>query len=101
MSWTVLGGLLPSLIAISALLIFALRSDATRVALLLRLRPSNWRFGQDPQGRAGMLIVAAAGFVLVAGIGAATSYWGDPPAAPASAGRSGSEGGMLADLKDY
>jgi cytochrome c-type biogenesis protein CcmH/NrfG len=101
MSWTVLGGLLPSLIAISALLIFALRSDAARVALLSRLRPSSWRFGQVLQGRAGILIVAAAGFLLVAGIGAATSYWGTPPDATGSAGRSGSEGGMLADLKDY
>jgi cytochrome c-type biogenesis protein CcmH/NrfG len=101
MSWTVLGGLLPSLIAISALLIFALRSDAARVALLSRLRPSSWRFGQGLQGRAGMLIVAAAGFLLVAGIGAATSYWRNPPDVTGSEGRSGSEGGMLADLKDY
>ena len=101
MSWTVLGGLLPSLIAISALLIFALRSDAARVALLSRLRPSSWRFGQALQGRTGMLIVAAAGFLLVAGIGAATSYWGNSPDVTGSEGRSGSEGGMLADLKDY
>jgi cytochrome c-type biogenesis protein CcmH len=46
------------------------------------------------------LIVATAGFVLVAGIGAAT-YLGDPPAATGSAARSDSNGEVLAELKDY
>jgi len=100
MSWTLLGGLLPSLIAISALLIFALRSDAARLALLSRLRSSSW-FGQGLRGTAGMSIVAAAGFLLVAGIGAATSYFGDPPEVAGSEARSGSDGDTLARLKDY
>jgi tetratricopeptide (TPR) repeat protein len=100
MSWTLLGGLLPSLIAISALLIFALRSDAAKLALLSRLRSSSW-FGQDLRGTAGMSIVAVAGFLLVAGIGAATSYFGDPPEVAGSEARSGSDGDTLARLKDY
>jgi cytochrome c-type biogenesis protein CcmH len=48
------------------------------------------------------LIVAAAGFLLIAGIGAATSYLGDPPEATGSGDtRSESDGEMLARLKDY
>src|SRR5262245_41812365 len=101
MSWTILGWLLPSLIAISALLIFPLRSDAARLALLSRLRLSHWAFGQGLRGTAGTLIVAATGFFLVAGIGATAFYLGDPPEATGSRARSGSEGEMLADLKDY
>jgi len=101
MSFSLLGGLLPSLIAISALLIFAARSDATRLALLSRLRSSNWGFGQNRRGTAATLIVAVAGFLLVAGIGAATSYFGGPPEAGSPNTRSESEGEMLARLKDY
>jgi len=101
MSFTLLGWLLPSLIAISALLIFPLRSDAARLALLSRLRSSGWGFGQDLRGTTGTLIVAAAGFLLVAGIGATAFYLGDPSAATASSARSGSGGEVLADLKDY
>jgi cytochrome c-type biogenesis protein CcmH len=48
-----------------------------------------------------MSIVAAAGFLLVAGIGAATSYFGDPPEVAGSEARSGSDGDTLARLKDY
>ena len=104
MSFTRLGWLLPSLIAISAMLIFALRSDAARLALLSRLRSSGWGFGQDLRGTAGTLMVAAAAFLLVTGFGAAHFYLGDTPEATGSGGtvsRSGSDGGMLADLKDY
>jgi len=102
MSFSLLGGLLPSLIAISALLIFATRSDTERLAFLSRLRSLNWGFGQNRRGSAGTLIVAAAGFLLVAGIGAATSYFGGPPEEAGSANtRSESEGEMLARLKDY
>jgi len=101
MSWTVLGWLLPSLIAISALLIFPLRSEAARLALLSRLRSSRWGFGQDLRGSTGTLIVAATGFLLVAGIGATAFYLGDPPEATGSSARSGSDGEMLTDLKDY
>src|SRR5262249_52782723 len=95
MSFTLLGWLLPSLVAISALLIFALRSDAARPALLSRPRSSIW--GGGP---AGTLIVAAAGFLLVAGIGAASFYLVDAPEATASGAGSGSDGEMLARLKD-
>jgi cytochrome c-type biogenesis protein CcmH len=65
---------------------------AARPALLSRLR----------------LIVTAAAFLLVAGIGAVTSYVVDPPEATASGdttsfspSRSGSDGEMLARLTDY
>jgi cytochrome c-type biogenesis protein CcmH/NrfG len=101
MSFTLLGWLLPSLIAISALLIFPLRSDAARLALLSRLRSSRRAFGRDLRGGAGTLIVAAAAFLLVAGIGATAFYLGDPPAATAPSARSGSSSEVLADLKDY
>jgi cytochrome c-type biogenesis protein CcmH len=102
MSLTLLGWLLPSLIAISALLIFALRSDTSRPALLSRLRSSSWGVGQDFRGAAGTLIVAAAAFLLVAGIGAATFYLGDPPEATGSSlSRSEANDDTLARLKDY
>src|SRR4029077_9722939 len=107
MSFTLLGWLLPSLIAISALLIFPLRSDAARLALLSRLRSSSWGFGQDLRGTPGTLIVAAAGFLLVVGIGVATSYVGPPEATGSgdtisfSRSRSGSDDEMLARLTDY
>ena len=83
-------------------------ADAARPALLSRLRSSSWRFGQDLQGNAGTLIVAAAAFLLVAGIGAVTSYVEDPPEATGSGdttssslSRSESNGEMLARLMDY
>ena len=96
MSLTPLGWLLIiSLVVIPALL----------VALRSRLRPPSRRFGQDLRGTAGTLIAAAAVFLLVAGIGAATSYWRDPPKVAGSGdtipSRSGSNGEMLARLKDY
>jgi cytochrome c-type biogenesis protein CcmH len=99
MSSTLLGWV-PSLIAISALLILAVRSDAARPALLSRLRSSSSGSGEDLRGTAGTLIVAAAGFLLVAGIGAVTFYLGDPPEATGS-GDTRSESDMLARLKDY
>ncbi len=142
MSLTLLGWLLVvSSIAISALLIFPLRSrgsrreqldleackarledigaqlklgklseaeaDAARLALLSRPRSSSWGFGQDLRGTAGTLSAAAAVFLLVAGIGAATSYVGGPPEATGSGDTisdsqppSGSDGD-LARLDDY
>ena len=75
-----------------------LRSDAARLALLSRLRSSSWGFGQDLRGTAGTLIVAAAVFLLVAGIGAVTSYVADSPEAT---GSGDTDGEMLARLKDY
>jgi tetratricopeptide (TPR) repeat protein len=101
MSFTLLGWLLPSLIAISALLAFPLRSDAARLALLARLRSSRWAVGRDLRGGSGTLIVAAVGFLLVAGIGATAFYLGDPAAPTTSRARSGSDGEVLGDLKDY
>ena len=98
MSLTPLGWLLVvSSIAISALLIFPLRSDAARLAFLSRLRSSSG-FGQDLRGTPGTLIVAAAVFLLVAGIGAVTFYVADPPEAT---GSGDTDGEMLARLKDY
>ena len=83
-------------------------ADAARPALLSRLRSSSWRFGQDHRGTAGPLIVAAAAFLLVAGIGAVASYVEDPPevagsgdTTSASLSRSESNGEMLARLMDY
>jgi Tetratricopeptide repeat len=100
--------LLASAIAISALLIFPLLSDATRLALLSRLRLSSWVFGQDLRGTTATLIVAAAVFLLVAGIGVVASYVGGPPGAtgagqatPLSEPHAGSNSQMLASLKDY
>lgn len=108
MSLTLLGWVLVvSSIAIAALLVFPLRSDSARRALLSRLRSSSWRFGQSPQGTAGTLIVPAAVFLLVAGIGAATTYLRNPPEATgsrdaiSSLSRSGLDGEMLARLEGY
>jgi tetratricopeptide (TPR) repeat protein len=78
------------------------------VSLLSRLRSSSWSFGRDIRGAAGTLILAAVAFLLVAGIGAVTSYVGVPPEATGSGdtisfslSRSGSNGEMLARLTDY
>ena len=83
-------------------------ADAAGPALLSRLRSSSCRFGQDLQGNAGPLIVAAAAFLLVAVIGAVTSYVEDPPEVTGSGdttsfslSRSESKGEMLARLMDY
>lgn len=83
-------------------------ADAARPALLSRLRSSSWGFGQDHRGTAGPLIVAAAAFLLVAGIGAVASYVEDPPEVAGSGdttsfslSRSESNGEMLARLMDY
>jgi cytochrome c-type biogenesis protein CcmH len=74
--------------------------------LVFRLRSS--RFGFGPGAAGGTLIVAAAVFLLVAGIGAAISYLKDPATTTASGdpiavspSRSGSDGEMLARLNDY
>jgi len=100
--------LLASAIAILTLLIFPLLSDETRLALLSRLRSSRWRSGQDLRGTAGTLIVAAAVFLLVAGVGVVASYVGSSPEATGSGrtrsfseAHSGANGEMLASLKDY
>jgi cytochrome c-type biogenesis protein CcmH/NrfG len=89
MPLTLLGWLLiASSIAISALLIFS------------RLRSSSWGFSQGLRGTAGTLIAAAAVFLLVTGIGAAT-YVGEAPKATGSAGAHSESDGDVARLKDY
>ena len=100
--------LLASSIAISTLLILPLLSDATRLALLSRLRLSSWAFGQELQGATATLIVAAGVFLLVAGVGAVASYVGGPPEAAGSGHtgslsepHTGSNGELFANLKDY
>ncbi len=82
-------------------------ADAARLALLSRPQSSSWGFGQDLRGSSGTLVVAASVFLVVAGIGAATSYTGDHPKATGSADTvsdsqtpSGSDGD-LARLDDY
>ena len=95
MSLTLLGWLfVVSSIAISALLIFP------------RLRPSSWGFGKDLRGSGGTLLVAAAVFLLVAGVGVATSYIEHPSEVAGSGdttslSRSDSNSEMLARLMDY
>lgn len=117
MSLTLLGWLLiVSSIVISALAIFPQRSrdsrretfdldawrarvaDAPGPGLLSRLRQSSRVFGRDLQGTAWTVIAAAAVFVLVAGIGAATSYVRHPPEAT---GSEDTDAEILAHLEDY
>src|SRR3990172_1262682 len=77
MTLTLTGWLLiVSSIAISALLIFPQQS--AKPAFLSRLQSSSRGGGQDLRGTARTLIVPAAVFLLVAGIGAAASYLRDP-----------------------
>ncbi len=73
-------------------------SGAARPALLPRLRSSSLGIGQDLRGSAGTLSVAAAVFLLVAGIGAGGSYLADPSGA---AGAEDTDAGMLARLENY
>jgi cytochrome c-type biogenesis protein CcmH len=105
MSLTPLGWVLViSSVTLSALLVFALRLDAAGLALLSGLRSSSWGFRQVRGGTTGTFIVAAAAFLLVAGMGAATSYLGTPLQeirAEVSEAHSGSNGEALASLKDY
>jgi cytochrome c-type biogenesis protein CcmH/NrfG len=106
MSLTLLGCILVvASAAVSALFVFRPRSDVARRDLLSRLRSSSWRFGQ---GNAGMWIVPAVVFLLIAGVGAAVSTMRDASEATGSRDttsssmpRSGSNGDMLARLKDY
>ena len=83
-------------------------ADAARLALLSRQWSSNCGIGQDRRGTAETLILAAMAFLLVAGIGAVTSYVGSPHEASGSGDTisfslspSRSNGEMLAHLIDY
>lgn len=106
MSLTLLGCVLVvSSAAISALLVFRLRSVVAGRDLLSRLRSSSWRSGQSS---ARVWIVPVVAFLLIAGVGAAVSTMRDAPETTASGDatssslpRSGSNGDMLARLKDY
>lgn len=122
MTLTLVGWILiVSAIAISALLFVPLPSrvsrklgilketeaDAARPALPSGLRSSSSWFGQDLRGTAGTLIAPAAVFLIIAGIGTATSYVVVPSAATGSGeaisdlrSQSGADGEVLA-LADY
>ena len=79
-------------------------ADTARLALLSRLRPSRSAFGQNLQSTPQMLFVAAAVFLLISGIGAASSYVGSAPEAAGpeeTISFSGPDGEMLARLTDY
>lgn len=102
---TLLGcALVISSAAISALLILTLRSGVARRALLSRLPSSSWRIGQ---GTAGVWIVPAVVFLLVAGIGAAVYHTRNPSEATgprdslSSLSRSGMDSKMLSRLTDF
>lgn len=86
MSLTLLGWLLiASSIALSGWIVLPLRSGGSRSEpfdLEAWLRPTNWRLNPALRSMAATLAVTAAVFVLVAGIGTATSYLddrSDPP----------------------
>ena len=79
-------------------------AEAARLALLFRLRPSRSGFGQNLQNAPQMSFVAAAVFLLVSGIGAASSYEGSAPEAAGpeeTISFSGPDGEMLTRLTDY
>lgn len=69
-------------------------------SFLSRLRPSSPGSGQASRGSGGTLIVAGVVFLLVAGIGAATSYRMTPPE-PSGPSRLEAHDDTLARLKDY
>jgi tetratricopeptide (TPR) repeat protein len=86
------------------LVVFSIATSALLILLLRSRGSSSWGLGQDRRGIATRLILPAVAFLLVAGIGAATSYLRDPPKATGSADtmpRSRPDGEMLARLKDY
>ena len=78
-------------------------ADAARRAVVARRRSLLWGSGKDLGGAARLLLVPAAVFLFVAGIGAATSLLRDTPeeAGSVSLAHSGPTGEMLASLKDY
>jgi cytochrome c-type biogenesis protein CcmH len=91
-----------SSIAISALLAFSPRLEAAKLALLSRLRSTSGKLGHERGGPAGRLIVPAAVFLLVAGIGGAASYYvGYTPAGIDAHLHYGPNDEALARLKDY
>ncbi len=87
---------------VTGLLVIAPAVNATAIgrSLLSRLQPSRLGSGQSRQGSAGLLIAAVAAFLLVVGIGAATSYFPDRSEV-AGPSHSGSSDDPIARLKDY
>lgn len=84
-------------------LLIASSCSIAALLFLSRLRSSRWSLGQRLRSSGGMLIMPAAVFVLVVGIGATTSYVGTPPkvTSTGSPAHSGADGEMLANLEDY
>jgi cytochrome c-type biogenesis protein CcmH/NrfG len=81
-------------------------SARRRVAFLSGLRSSGQGFSRRLRSGAATWMLAVAGFLLVTGIGAVTSFMARAPEAPGSGdtsslSRSGSNGEILAHLKDY
>jgi cytochrome c-type biogenesis protein CcmH/NrfG len=73
-------------------------SGAARPVLFSRLGSSISMFGRGLRGSGGTLSVAAAVFLLVAGVGAAASYLGDRSDVT---GPEDTDSGLLARLEDY
>jgi tetratricopeptide (TPR) repeat protein len=101
-SWTLFAAILMACL----LALTVLGSAPRRVALLARLRSAGQGFSRHLRGTRGTLIMAAASFLLVTGIGAVISFMANAPAVPgpgntSSLSRSGPNGEMLARLKDY
>ena len=63
----------------------AAEADAARLALLSQLRSSSWGIGQGLRRASRTLIVPAAVFLVIAGVGAAVSQLADTPEAPGAA----------------
>jgi cytochrome c-type biogenesis protein CcmH len=91
--------LMTGLLALGFLVLAPVASAAwAGQSFLSRLRPSRWELGQRFRGSIGVLLVAAAVFLLVAGIGAATSYLRDSDDASRAPH---SNRDTLSALKDY
>jgi cytochrome c-type biogenesis protein CcmH len=104
--WLLLSWFLAASSIVLAFVVFPVRSGAPRSALVSRLRPSSWAGGRGIRGSAGPLIVAAAAFLLVAGVGVAASYLKGSPSgsgdkSAASRPHSGPDSEILGQLKDY
>lgn len=76
------------------------RNISTEQTSSTGLRSSSLPLGRDLRGGTRMLIVAGAVFLLIAGIGAATTYLAKPPDAPRTA-HSSAHDETLARLEDY
>lgn len=91
--------LMTGLLALGFLVLAPVASTAwAGQSFFSRLRAPHWEPGSRLRGSAGVLIAAAAVFLLVAGIGAATSYMRQSPEA---ARAPHSNGDTLTALKDY